>query len=277
MARIQSRREKPKAIKIVSKKGKHEPKAIEAQKEEKAEHMHKEAETHHRHGKDDLGQLKDIIVKYFSILPFVRKQELANLIVNPDEAISQEIHTTSIARGYKDYVVPALFIAMPLLILYSLFVTVISLGSGLPVAGIICVGGIVAVPVLIFISQLFMTLALFIFSRLLGGKGSFVKMMGVFGSISGATILLSLPIMVLSFIPCIGYLFQFIGMIVSIYQLYLIYRLNVHLHGLSTKNAILAIVLPFIAITLLIAGLFLVLFGSVFASILAASAASSRI
>jgi uncharacterized membrane protein len=66
-------------------------------------------------------------------------------------------------------------------------------------------------------------------------------------------------------------------MIVSIYQLYLIYRLNVHLHGLSTKNAILAIVLPFIAITLLIAGLFLVLFGSVFASILAASAASSRI
>ncbi|MCX6773966.1 MAG: Yip1 family protein [Candidatus Micrarchaeota archaeon] len=263
MAKILSRRKKPKAIRTVPKKEKHEPKAIEAPKGEKAAHAHKEAETR-RHGKSDLDQLKDIIVKYFSILPFIRKQELANLIVNPDEAISQEIHATSITRGYKDYVVPAYYLVIPILILYSFILILSSLGTALPIIAIIWIGGIVAVPIAVFLGQFLGTLAIFIFAMLLGGKGSFSKMMGIYGSIAGAITLLNLPLTLLSFIPCIGYLFSFILIIVSIYQLYLIYRLNVHLHGLNKTNSILAILIPYVIISLIILIIVFILLGFFF-------------
>jgi len=274
MAKIFSKREKPKAYSIssqkITSKANAAPKAIEMPPPKKENPEQKSVESP-KNGSNDFDQLKGTISKYFSMLPFIRKKELAGIIIDPDNAIQNEIKTTSVITGYKDYVVPTLFIAIPLIILYSLFISVFSLGSGLPMAAIICVGGIVAVPVIILISKFLGTLALFIFSKLLGGKGSFGKMMGIYGSIAGAIVLINLPFTLLSFIPCIGYLFQFVGMAISVYQLYLIYKLNVHLHGLSTKNAILAIALPCIALVLLLVGLILALFGSAFLSILAAA------
>jgi len=231
-------------------------------------HIHNESQAHHgahaepesggqHHGahhasKSDEDSLRDLIRKYISIFPFIRKKELAETLVSPDSAMQREMHAASVKQGYLDYIIPAYFLAVPVLLIYAFFIAVFSGGMGLPVAALILFGGLLILPVAIFIAQLISTLVLFISAKLFGGKGGFGKMMGMYGTIAGAVMLLNLPLALLSFIPCIGYLFQIIGSLLLVYQLYLLYKLNVHLHGLSTTKAVLAIVLPCVLLMLLI-------------------------
>ena len=218
-------------------------------------------------GGKDIDFLEDMITSYFSMVPFTRKKELAEMILRPDAAIRRELGTASVKRGYFDLVVPMYYFVIPILLIYALIASVFSLGMAIPFMAAICIIVIAAIPLFAFVVQLVATLILFIIAKLLGGKGSFAKMMSLFGTIVGATLLLMLPIAVLGMVPLLGTVFHFVNTAVVLYMLYLLYRLNIDLHGLSVNRSILVVAVPCVLLLLLfvaiLAAIFLVYFSMI--------------
>jgi hypothetical protein len=252
--------------------------------EHKAEEHH-HAPEHHAPKKDNtMDSLRNIIRKYFAMLPLVRGKEIAEVVVDPDAAIQNEIKTTGIKVGFIDNLFSAYLYMAAMVIFYLILILAafaigfaISLSQGQDILGglgtmIALAGGslivlilillaifLIVTPIVIFLALLLETVYFFIFSRLLGGKGSFSKTFGLLGTF-GTLHYISSAIAILLYFTCIGICFAFpLSMVVSIYWAYLIYKMNIHLHGLSSKNAIIATALPCIIGLILFAGSYLAL------------------
>ncbi|MCX6773967.1 MAG: Yip1 family protein [Candidatus Micrarchaeota archaeon] len=217
--------------------------------------------------------IKDLVRKYFSLIPFIRKKELAELVTDPNAAIAKEIETTSVKRGYLDLVVPhyiscGVYIAL-MLSLYAVlflglylfssssrdsmnaFVSALDLAVITSFLASFAIGFAIIVAIVLimdFLILIFSTAVFFISAKIFGGKGGFWKMLSVIGSITGAVMILQLPFLILTMLPCVGYLFAFTF---AVGIMYLVYKLNIRLHGMDPKNAALSAILPFIFFILL--------------------------
>jgi hypothetical protein len=225
-----------------------------------------------------IDSIKGLVRKYFSLIPLIRKKELAELVINPNAAIAKEIGTTSVKRGYLDLVVPHYMLCGVYIALMIAFYAVVFLGIYLfssssrdsmnafvssPDPALITsflasfaieIAILVAiVPIMDFLILLFSTAAFFISAKIFGGKGGFWKMFSVIGSIMGAMMILQLPFLILTMLPCVGYLFAFVF---TVGIMYLVYKLNIRLHGMDPKNAALSAILPIIFFILLGIALF---------------------
>jgi hypothetical protein len=245
-------------------------------------HEHKAEEHHHVHHDNTMDSLKKLLRKYFAMLPLVRGKEIAEVVTDPDAAIPKEIKTTGIKVGFIDNLFSAYLYMAALVIFYVILLLAafaigfaINLSQGQDIVGglgaLISVAGgslivlillllaifLIVVPIAIFLVLLLETVYFFIFSKLLGGKGSFSKTFGLLGTF-GSLHYISSALSILLYLTCIGICLAFpLSMAVSLYWAYLIYKMNIHLHGLSSKKAIIATALPCIIGLVLFAGFYI--------------------
>ncbi|MCX6774154.1 MAG: Yip1 family protein [Candidatus Micrarchaeota archaeon] len=197
--------------------------------------------------------LKRWIEKYFSIFPFERKGIYAKIITEPSKTIASEAKKTGFGIGLKDILVgitPILALSLAMLVFAFVAIAVVLTWIGkreilvayaVPALGIV-VACFIAYILFIIISWIINTLIIHIMAKLLGGKGSFGKMLGILGTLGGANGLFMIPIFFISLIPIIGQ----VAMIASIYAIYLQYKAIRAVHGISRNRAIAAVMVPII-------------------------------
>jgi hypothetical protein len=197
--------------------------------------------------------LKRWIEKYFSILPFERKGVYAKIMTEPSKTIASEVKKTGFGAGLKDILVgitPILAFALAMVVFASVIIAVILAWMGelsivstyaVPAIGIV-IACFIAYILFAIISWIINALVIHVISKLLGGKGSFGKMLGILGTLGGANGLFMIPIFFISIIPIIGQ----VAMLASIYAVYLQYKAIREVHGISRNRAIATIMVPII-------------------------------
>ena len=221
--------------------------------------------------------LKKWIERYFEILPFKRKGIYAKMITEPEKTMLAEVKKTGFGVGLRDMLtgmLPYLLVALAIMLLVSVAISIVLLVVGklglvspyaVPALGIVAVC-FAAYILLSIISWIISTAIIHLVAKVLGGKGSFGKMLGLMGTLSGASSLFMIPVMLISIIPIIGQ----VAMIVSVYLVYLQYKAIRTVHGIDRNRAIATVLIPII----LVAAIFVALYMAYMMLMLGVSAAS---
>ena len=197
--------------------------------------------------------IKRWIEKYFAILPFERKGVYAKMMTEPDKTMASEAKKTGFMIGLKDVLVgitPILAFALIILVFASVAIVAILAYVGQVdalapyVAPALGITGACFIAYILFvvIGWIFNTLIVHLIAKLLGGKGSFGKMLGILGTLGATNGLFAIPMIFISIIPIIGQ----VAMLVSIYSIYLEYRAIRAVHGIDRNKAIVTVAIPII-------------------------------
>lgn len=190
-----------------------------------------------------------------------------------DKILEQKSGT--LMDGIKNVVLSSLVPAICMVILFTLigmFIGVIfgilsgivspSAGlaaGGITIGGYILMGVVIAVITVIFapITFLIGTGVHWALARALGGKGNYSDQ-GYYASMITAAINVLTPIlMILGMIPCFGYIVQ---LIVSIYPIFLFYKVIKKVHGLDDIRSAAVVILPVVVGIVLVVILYLLYF-----------------
>jgi len=207
--------------------------------------------------------VKQWIEKYFNMLPFKRKGVYAKMITEPSKTMEAEAKKTGFGIGLRDLLtgmVPylILLLAVTLVILVVIVVALSVMGKlGMispyvaPALGIVAVCFMAYVLVSI-IGWILGTAVIHMIAKVLGGKGKFVRMLGLMGTLGGTNSLFMIPVMLVSIIPIVGQ----VTMLASLYFIYLLYKAIRAVHGIDRNGAIVAIVIPIIIIGALVMAIY---------------------
>jgi hypothetical protein len=209
--------------------------------------------------------LKDIIRKYLMLFPFVRKEEFAEIILNPSTALPKEIQSSSIGKGFRDAIIPAYFsfifsmlIAIPVGLAINA-ATGGNIATSLIGYAVSFVGLLILTPVFVAIAMLLVSAIYFIMAKILGGKGTFTKTMGMLGTIMGPFYLLGIIPNMLDQIPLVVCIAGILGIPLGLYNLYMQFRMIKALHGFDDIRAAAVIIVPIILLVALAVAAVLVL------------------
>jgi len=194
----------------------------------------------------------------------------------------------SLKRGAKDVFVASLpglliglvflFILFAYLFLIGVLATIATLGLGAFVLIGIILGAIVVL-VLYFaspiISWFLISVVQYLIAKVLGGKADFTTQAYLVALGNAGSGIVQSFLMVLSYIPCLGWVFQPIATLVSAYGIYLNYKAVKTAHGFSTTRAAIVVLLPIVLIAglliLIIVGFYVGIFSLAFLSSLRSS------
>jgi len=200
-------------------------------------------------------QYKKFCFDTISRLPYPRvKQWIAFSDLRMEDAFREERSVRGSITDY--YTVSLLSLVVSIVAFWPLFAYLGFIGTlfgSLALAGTMHAGGIaVLLPVLALIAAISLiapaisitvySAGMYAAARLLGGNGSFRRTMNAVVMGSASKIILMIPLYALYAI-LIGYVLQPVALVIGIYVLYLLYRALRHVHGLSMKRGIAALVL----------------------------------
>jgi hypothetical protein len=213
--------------------------------------------------------LKDWTRKYIMLFPYIRKKEFAGMVTNPDSAIQAEVNSASALKGVGDAILSLwLYIITKSCFVIVLFLAAViisafaSRAAGVastyssgelmgPIATLVLnsASALVILPFLLAIGLFIAAVIYFVVAKILGGKGSFGKTMGMLGTIAGIVFLLTIIPDILCIIP-FGILIAAIPLLaVLIFALYLNFKMIQSLHGLSGIKAAAVVVISLLIIT----------------------------
>jgi hypothetical protein len=213
-----------------------------------------------------------MLKQYIAMFPFIRKKELGEIAANPDKALPKEMESSTADRGLRDALSTSLIFTTIALFLWLIFSipALVPMLKSIP-AKAAMVLSVYAVSLLITVISAALGLVssagvYYIIARLLGGKGTFGKTMGMLGTISGPINLLNIALLALSSILMavvsiflaglfgIAYvLVLFGGIALVLFNLYLNYRMVRLLHGLSMARSAVVVTIPILALTAIVA------------------------
>jgi hypothetical protein len=183
---------------------------------------------------------KDALMKPFAT--FEKKKKGGNLMEGLKHMVVAGVIAGVLAA------LAATFFSMPL-------ATTGALGQAF--AGMAVVGVLISTPIMAVIGWLIGSIVYFIFAKLLGGKGSYATQ-------SYLLALYSAPVMVLSavfgLIPVVG---SVLGLLLSLYGLYLLTMALKSAHGFDTIKAALCWVIPAVIMVVLVLVLGVAILGSI--------------
>ena len=215
--------------------------------------------------KKDSDNGNEMLKRYIAMFPFIRKEELGELAANPNKALPKEIESSTVGRGLHDAIVTALIfttVASLFWLIFSIPALMLQLGNITTIAVMVIPVYVVSLLIAVVSTAvcLLVTAGVYhILAKLLGGKGTFDKTMGMLGSITGPINLLHIALLVLSSIlMAIVYFIGFsaiasvivvLGYIALVFfNLYLNYKMVRMLHGLSRGRAVVVIAMPILAL-----------------------------
>jgi len=207
------------------------------------------------------------------MLPFKRPFLWKDLLIYPSKTIEKEKGKATILQGVIDSAsMEALVTFLTALIVGSFYAvagTAMTLFFVLAGAGasfsadvlvslllvllVVALFAILLLVFIVFLSVVLSVIGLLLWSavdygvaRLLGGTGSFEQQTYFNGVITAGILMASLPLMLLSFLPCMGYFFSALSFIVSIYSFYLRYRVFSQVHELEAGKAVACTLVPLV-------------------------------
>jgi len=193
---------------------------------------------------------------------------ILTVLTKPEEALASEKKNAAIAKGVVPYAIIGLVIGIPLGAVIALAATLFStfFHAGAPLLGL-GLSAIVVLPLVclavIVVASLVGEGILFLFARLLGGRGSFAQQYYLSSLIVFPAAFLGFIGMLLGLIPFLGAL---ASLALSIYAFYLHVLAVKEAHGFSVLRAFAAVILPaaivfFLVVLLLFAALASLLVG----------------
>jgi hypothetical protein len=260
----------------------------EVKSEKVGEETRKENEEKKTRGdfQDQLEGYADSIVKAVN---YDRLKLWKEVLFHPTETLSSEIKNADLGRGAKDVFIasiPQIFMGILGSILFLLYFGMVgvlisgaTLGLGLPVILVIIIFWVLLIVLSIIapiINWLITSVMQYVMAKILGGKGDFKThaylVALVMASITVVIAIFLLMEIVMSFIPCIGWLFSMILraliLLIGLYNLYLQYKVVRLVHGFDRIKALITILLPILVLAALfvIAALliYFVIIGSAF-------------
>jgi hypothetical protein len=201
--------------------------------------------------------------KYLQMFPFVRR-EIGDLAANPNKAMPKEIENSTAARGLKDATISA-FVFSTVMSLFWIVFSIPSLLPALMAMPIVVFGMVISTYAISLVTTVLVvafgivltSCVYYIIAKILGGKGSFSKTLGMLGTISAPINLISIALLVLSGILMaivsmflgslytVAYVLVMLGGIALIFfQLYLNYKMVRMLHGLSRARSMAVVAIP---------------------------------
>ena len=203
-----------------------------------------------------------------------------DLLFHPDETLAREMGNASLGRAAKDLFVAsyAFFLADSIYIGFvfgavALFFLMAGGAGGMQVSGsvltlVAAIAG--AVLALVLGSALLAALSVasnfiwagieFALARMLGGKGEYAQHAYLGALAMSAYYVVSMPMMLLSMIPCLGYAFSMISIAIAAYLLYVRYKAIRLVHGIGQMEAVFVTVAPSAVLVLLFVALYVLVF-----------------
>jgi hypothetical protein len=213
--------------------------------------------------------LKGLIRKYLELFPFVRQDAFAEIVLNPSSAIPTEIRTSSIGKGFRDAIVPAYISSIAALIVGFFIGLVIPATTGISSAEFISVYGLsslitlLLLPLAVIIGMGFNAVVYFAAARILDGKeGNFRKTMGMLGTLSAPIYALNIIPNMLDRIPIVACAGAVPALVISLYGLYLNFRMVKEMYGLEGWKAIAVVLAPIALVAVLLIALVIILIAS---------------
>jgi len=242
----------------------------EVKSEKIGEETRKENEEKKTRGdfQDQLEGYADSIVKAVN---YDRLKLWKEVLFHPTETLSSETKNADLGRGAKDVFIasiPQIFMSILGSILFLLYFGVIGLisaaplGLGLPAILVIMIFWVLLIVLSILapiINWLITSVMQYVMAKILGGKGDFKTHAYLVALVTASTtvviaIFLLMDI-VMSFIPCIGWLFSSILrvliLLIGLYNLYLQYKVVRLVHGFDRTKALITILLSILVLAAL--------------------------
>jgi hypothetical protein len=225
-------------------------------------------------GKNDgEGALKQMLKKYIAMFPLVRSNELGKIITEPDKEMPNEIEKATVGQGLADAIITSMIFTFVLSAFYLIFSipTLMQALKAIPDTIILMVLGVMVMSVAFgamsaAVGLLLTSIVYIIMAKILGGKGTFAKTMGMLGIISAPINLINIALVVIA-----GIVAAIIGMVsvgalwlvyvlvllagigLCLFQLYLNYKMVRLLHQLSKWRAIAVVAIPVLVLLTVIA------------------------
>jgi hypothetical protein len=219
-------------------------------------------------GKNDPeGRFKRMLKRYVAMFPLVRSDELGKIITEPDKEMPNEIEKATVGQGLSDAIITSMIFTFVLSIFYLIFslTRLMPLLQTIPDMIIMMIVGVMVLSVAFgamtaAVGNLLTAIGYLIMTKILGGKGSFGKTMGMLGIISAPINLISIALVVVAGIvaligavlagaywsaiwPILYTLVLLAGICICLFQLYLNYKMVRILHQLSKWRAIAVVVI----------------------------------
>jgi hypothetical protein len=213
---------------------------------------------------DGNGGVCTMLKKYIQMFPFVRK-ELGELAANPNKAMPKEIENSTAIRGLKDAAISA-FVFSTVMSLFWIIFSMRTLLPALAAMPLVVVGMVISVYAISLVATILLNIVLeliptacvyYLIAKVLGGKGSFGKTLGMLSTISAPRNLLLIALLVISGILMaivntflgslytIAYILVILGgTALAFFQLYLNYKMVRMLHGLSRGKSVVVVAIP---------------------------------
>ncbi|MDO8554495.1 MAG: hypothetical protein Q7S22_06825 [Candidatus Micrarchaeota archaeon] len=201
----------------------------------------------------------------FNLFPYKRAKIWLEIYTKPHETMTKEMKNASIMQGVKDRVISIL----PMSFLVGLFYAVLMLIGGQIVTGILVFfGALIILPIFIVLFGLFGDGIVWVFAKILGGKGKYSTHFYVNSLVCAGGMIVSTVLFIPSMIPCIGYVFSLLSLPVTVYEIYLQMKTVRMVHGISRNRAAAAVLLPII----IIVAIMILFYVMVIATVLATTA-----
>lgn len=224
---------------------------------------------------DSLSQIEGMVMGVVSAIPVPHFKTWVHAYFHPYEMVENEKGNANFGNVATNAAI--IGVIAGLLTALLILITSFFKPSAEGIVGAIIAGAIMVIiyPIIMVIGTFISSAIYFVFAKLMGGKGSYMMQTLGITLISGGTMLLNIPFMVLGIIPCIGAIFSLASLVVSLYALYSEVRMIKAVHQLSTMKAVAVIVLPLIILFVIILVAIAVL-GAAFLTMVGGAAAASQ-
>ena len=195
-------------------------------------------------GSGILAPIENFYMPIISAVPFARLKTWASAYFHPVETFQKNksdsnwgaiaVHLVLIGLLYWVALLLESIIGLNFILFGATLVMVIALVIGIPIAGV--VGSIIY----------------YVVAKLLGGKGSFTNQTLALTLVFGGLITVGFPLIALSNVLLVGWIFGLLYMLAGLYGLYNMYLVVKDVHSLSSGKAIVVVLVP-IVLTFLVA------------------------